>query len=119
MEIKKSKVLIQFLQICRRSGVVLFFVYAGRLRGYTATTSFFNFGNQSCNFVKTDNFQSITPKLNFTSQLSFERCLAFFPSQVATLSNEKKLAAVNTNNQREHPRNTKTRRVNEDYITQT
>ena len=79
MEIEKSKVLIQFLLICRRSGDILFFVYARRLPGYTATTSIFNFSNQFCNFVKTDNFQSITPKLNSTSQLSFERCLSFFP----------------------------------------
>ena len=39
MEIEKSKVLIQFLLIFRRSGDVLFFVYARRLRGYTATAA--------------------------------------------------------------------------------
>ena len=39
MEIEKSKVLIQFLLIFRRSGDVLFFIYARRLRGYTATVS--------------------------------------------------------------------------------
>ena len=37
MEIKKSKVLIQFLLIFRQSGDALFFVYARRFRGYTAT----------------------------------------------------------------------------------
>ena len=40
MEIEKSKVLIQFLVIFRQSGDVLFFFYARRLRGYTATLSF-------------------------------------------------------------------------------
>ena len=39
MEMEKSKVLIQFLLIFRQSGDVLFFVYARRLRGYTATLS--------------------------------------------------------------------------------
>ena len=34
---EKSKVLIQFLLIFRQSGDVLFFLYARRLRGYTAT----------------------------------------------------------------------------------
>ena len=37
MEMEKSKVLIQFLLIFRQSGDVLFFFYARRLRGYTAT----------------------------------------------------------------------------------
>ena len=37
MEIGKSKVLIQFHLIFRQSGDVLFFLYAHRLRGYTAT----------------------------------------------------------------------------------
>ena len=37
MEMEKSKVLIQFPLIFRRSGDVLFFLYARRLRGYTAT----------------------------------------------------------------------------------
>ena len=37
MEIEKSIVLIQFLLILRRSGDVLFLLYARRLRGYTAT----------------------------------------------------------------------------------
>ena len=37
MEIEKSKVLTQFLLIFRQSGDVLFFLYARRLRGYTAT----------------------------------------------------------------------------------
>ena len=37
MEMEKSKVLIQFLVIFRQSGDVLFFLYARRLRGYTAT----------------------------------------------------------------------------------
>ena len=39
MEIEKSKVLIQFLRIFRQSGDVLFFLYARRLRGYTATSA--------------------------------------------------------------------------------
>ena len=39
MGIEKSKVLIQFLLIFRQSGAVLFFLYARRLGGYTATTS--------------------------------------------------------------------------------
>ena len=37
MEMEKFKVLIQFLLIFRQSGDVLFFLYARRLRGYTAT----------------------------------------------------------------------------------
>ena len=37
MEIEKSEVLMQFLLIFRRSGDVLFFLYARRLRGYTGT----------------------------------------------------------------------------------
>ena len=37
MEMEKSKVLIQFFLIFRQSGDVLFFLYARRLRGYTAT----------------------------------------------------------------------------------
>ena len=39
MEMKKSKVSIQFLLIFRQSADVLFFLYARRLRGYTATAS--------------------------------------------------------------------------------
>ena len=42
MEIEKSKVLIQFLLIFRQSGAVLFFLYARRLRGYTATIYLFS-----------------------------------------------------------------------------
>ena len=37
MEMEKSKVLIQFLVIFRQFGDVLSFLYAPRLRGYTAT----------------------------------------------------------------------------------
>ena len=37
MEMEKSKVLIQFLLIFKQSGDVLSFLYARRLRGYTAT----------------------------------------------------------------------------------
>ena len=37
MEMEKSKVLIKFLLNFRQSGDVLFFLYARRLRGYTAT----------------------------------------------------------------------------------
>ena len=37
MEIEQSIFLIQFLLIFRRSGDVLFFLYARRLRGYTPT----------------------------------------------------------------------------------
>ena len=37
MEMEKSKVLIQFLVIFRQFGDVLSFLYARRLRGYTAT----------------------------------------------------------------------------------
>ena len=40
MEIEKSKVLIQFLLIFRQSGDVFFFLYARRLRGYTATITY-------------------------------------------------------------------------------
>ena len=40
MEMEKSKVLIQFLLFFRQSGDVLFFLYACRLRGYTATPAF-------------------------------------------------------------------------------
>ena len=39
MEMEKSKVLIQFLVIFRQFGDVLSFLYARRLRGYTATAS--------------------------------------------------------------------------------
>ena len=39
MEMEKSKVLIQFLLIFRQFGDVLFFLYARRLRGYTATNA--------------------------------------------------------------------------------
>ena len=42
MEIENSEVLIQFLLICRQSGDVLFFLYALRLRGYTAIGVFRN-----------------------------------------------------------------------------
>ena len=41
MEIEKSKLLIQFLLIFRQSGDVLFFLYARRLRGYSATLPLF------------------------------------------------------------------------------
>ena len=37
MEMEQSKVSIQFLSIFRQSGDVLFFLFARRLRGYTAT----------------------------------------------------------------------------------
>ena len=37
MEMEKSKVLIQFLVFFRQFGDVLSFLYARRLRGYTAT----------------------------------------------------------------------------------
>ena len=37
---EKSEVLIQFLLIFRQFGDVLFFLYARRLRGYTATGSY-------------------------------------------------------------------------------
>ena len=37
MEIEKSKVSIQFPLFSRQSGDVLFFLFARRLRGYTAT----------------------------------------------------------------------------------
>ena len=37
MEIEKSKVSIQYLLFFRQSGNVLFFLYARRLCGYTAT----------------------------------------------------------------------------------
>ena len=40
MEMEKSKVLIQFLLIFRQSGGVLFFLYARRLRRYTAKVLF-------------------------------------------------------------------------------
>ena len=39
MEMEKSKVLIQFLVVFRQFGDVLFFLYARRLRGYTATVA--------------------------------------------------------------------------------
>ena len=38
---EKCKVLVQFLLIIRQSGDVLFFHYARRLRGYTATLPVF------------------------------------------------------------------------------
>ena len=41
MEMEKSKVLIQFLEILRQFGDVLSFLYARRLRGYTATLPLF------------------------------------------------------------------------------
>ena len=40
MEMEKSKVLIQFLVIFRHFGDVLSFLYARRLRRYTATVGF-------------------------------------------------------------------------------
>ena len=40
MEMEKSNVLIQFLVIFRQFGDVLSFLYARRLRGYTATLTF-------------------------------------------------------------------------------
>ena len=40
MEMEKSKVLIQFLLFFRQSGDVLFFLYARRFRGYTATMAY-------------------------------------------------------------------------------
>ena len=43
MEMEKSKVLIQFLLIFRQSGDALFFLYARRLRGYTATVALTGF----------------------------------------------------------------------------
>ena len=43
MEMEKSKVSIQFLLTFRQSGDVVFFPYARRLRGYTATTAFLLF----------------------------------------------------------------------------
>ena len=39
MEMEKSEVLIQFLVFFRQSGDVLFFLYARKLRGYTATSA--------------------------------------------------------------------------------
>ena len=39
MVMEKSKVSIQFQLTLRQSGDVLFFLYARRLRGYTATKS--------------------------------------------------------------------------------
>ena len=45
MEMEKSKVLIQFLLIFRQSGDVLSFLYALKLRGYTATESLFQLAN--------------------------------------------------------------------------
>ena len=47
MEMEKSKVLIQFLVIFRQIGDVLSFLYARRLRGYTATVGF-DSKNESC-----------------------------------------------------------------------
>ena len=41
MEMEKSEVLIQSLLIFRQFGDVLFFLYARRLREYTATLPFF------------------------------------------------------------------------------
>ena len=41
MEAEKFKVLIQFLLFFRQSGDVLFFLYARKLRGYTATLPLF------------------------------------------------------------------------------
>ena len=41
---EKSKVLVQFLVIFRQFGDVLSFLYARRLRGYTATTSYRKMG---------------------------------------------------------------------------
>ena len=45
MEMEKSKVSIQLLLIFRQSGDVLFFPYARRLRGYTATLPLFGKGH--------------------------------------------------------------------------
>ena len=43
MAMEKSKVLIQFLVIFRQFGDVLSFLYARRLRGYTATAGLSNY----------------------------------------------------------------------------
>ena len=48
MEMEKSKVLIQFLVIFRQFGDVLSFLYACRLRGYTATDFFFKIEMDGC-----------------------------------------------------------------------
>ena len=44
MEIEKPKLLIQFFLIFRRSWDVLFFLYARRLREYTATKVLLDYG---------------------------------------------------------------------------
>ena len=48
---EKSKVLIQFLVIFRQFGDVLSFLYARRLRGYTATPSKLVIFNQRCRLL--------------------------------------------------------------------
>ena len=45
MEVEKSKILIHFLLFFRQCGDVLFFLYARKLRGYTATGTLKNSSN--------------------------------------------------------------------------
>ena len=62
---EKSKVSIQFLQIFRQSGDVLFFFYAHRLRGYTATA-----GSNGGHVL-------VVNVLRWTSELSLEGASTF------------------------------------------
>ena len=55
MERENSKVLIQFLLIFRQSGDVLFFLYARRLRGYTATAFLLH------NYLLNEIFHKVSP----------------------------------------------------------
>ena len=68
MEIKKSKVSILFLLIFRQSGGVLFFLYARRLRGYTATGAVITTTNITKNISKKNNLNQIDITLHLLSK---------------------------------------------------
>ena len=74
MEIEKSEVLIQFLLIFRRSGDVLFFLYARRLRGYTGTL--YSPSLSIFRFIAAQQYDQSACSCEFKSNLRY-----FFPKQ--------------------------------------
>ena len=83
--------------------------------------------NQSSNTVKLTTINQLfffSQAKNYDKNQFRRECFyLFFPSQIATLRNKRKLAAVNKDSQEEHPRKNVSRetnvpRVNEDYIAQ-
>ena len=84
MEMEKSKVLIQFLLIFRQSGDVLFFLYARRLRGYTATVGL---GGGICFLVMVSvHFLSLHTELGTVSSFSSIDTCSQTCSQIASES---------------------------------